>query len=65
MCLSWNIPEEIGFQEHFPAGQAGVSGENEGIGLHFRLHLGLICFAGPDRHVPVEKSQCRARTTEA
>lgn len=37
---------EAGFQEHFPRGQAGVSGDGEGIVLHFRLHLGLTCLPG-------------------
>lgn len=36
---------EAGFQEYFPGGQAGVSGENKGIVLHFRLHLRLTCLA--------------------
>lgn len=40
------MPEEAGFQEHFLRGQAGDSGENEGIVLHFRLHLRLTCLAG-------------------
>lgn len=45
LCLNWNMSAEAGLQEYFPGGQAGVSGENKGIVLHFRLHLRLTCLA--------------------
>ena len=56
MCLSWNVPEEASFQKHFSGVRAGVSGENEGIGLHFRLGLGMTCLLGLTATCPCGKT---------
>lgn len=61
MCLNWNVPEEAGFQEHFPEARLESPGRIEGIVLHFRLHLGLTWLAVLKATCPSGKTPARSQ----